>query len=141
MTEENQHPKGDTDTEEAVEIPVEYVFVAAAIAIGLSFAFRWMLLPAVILLWLAVTAGLKKSGSGLFLRNLAALIAVIVIVPIVGASWPKPAEPSGYNACVAKGIEYYRDIGSYPYLTQEPNVGRKADDVVAERCRRSERAF
>jgi hypothetical protein len=141
MTPENQEPHDEPVTEDAAEIPVEYLFVAAAIAIGLSFAFGWVLIPGVVLLWLAVTAGLKKTGTGFILRNLAALLAAVVIVPIVGASWPKPAEPSGYEVCVDKGIQYFREIGSYPYLTQEPNVGRKAEEVAAERCRRSERAF
>jgi len=38
-----------------------------------------------------------------------------------------------YDACLKEGRQYHRDIGSFPFLTD----GRKADDVVKEKCKRS----
>lgn len=43
--------------------------------------------------------------------------------------------------CVRKGVEWYRDTGSYPYFKTYPNAGRRTEDVVEERCRRSTTAF
>lgn len=39
--------------------------------------------------------------------------------------------------CTYNGIMYFRDIGSYPILTN----GRIADEVAAERCNRTVTAF
>jgi protein involved in sex pheromone biosynthesis len=41
------------------------------------------------------------------------------------------------NQCYYKGIQYFKDIGSYPYLT----TGEHADSVVERRCFRSVNAF
>ena len=37
------------------------------------------------------------------------------------------------TACVNRGIEYFREIGSYPILTSAPNEGRRAEDIAQER--------
>lgn len=42
------------------------------------------------------------------------------------------------SQCIHKGIMYYREIGSYPFLR---NGGREAIEVVRERCERSPGAF
>jgi hypothetical protein len=36
-------------------------------------------------------------------------------------------------ACTQRGVDYYREIGSYPYLSD----GRSAADEAALRCRRT----
>lgn len=41
------------------------------------------------------------------------------------------------DQCVARGIAYFREIGSYPQLTAPPNRGRDAVEVANERCRRT----
>ena len=41
------------------------------------------------------------------------------------------------ESCHKKGIEYYKEIGSYPYLSD----GRKAEDVVKEKCKRYSGCF
>lgn len=43
-----------------------------------------------------------------------------------------------YNLCVQKGIQYYKDLGSYPRLKSE-NIS--AEDKVRENCSRSTVAF
>jgi hypothetical protein len=45
------------------------------------------------------------------------------------------------NGCVENGIAYYKEIGSYPTLTSAGLVGRRAEDVVEEKCSRSAMAF
>lgn len=45
------------------------------------------------------------------------------------------------DACVERGVAYFKEIGSYPTLTTAPNAGRSADDVAVERCNRSTQAF
>lgn len=45
------------------------------------------------------------------------------------------------NACVNRGIAYFREIGSYPTLGSAPNAGRRAEDVARERCNRTTLAF
>lgn len=45
------------------------------------------------------------------------------------------------NACVERGVEYFKEIGSYPTLSSDPNKGRKAEDVARERCDRTTTAF
>lgn len=41
------------------------------------------------------------------------------------------------SACQQRGVRYYQAIGSYPYLTAEPNKGRKADELITEMCGRA----
>ena len=43
-----------------------------------------------------------------------------------------------YNSCVEKGIQYYKDIGSYPNLTTE-NISAEAK--VQQSCKNSVVAF
>lgn len=46
-----------------------------------------------------------------------------------------------YEDCIERGVKYFKEIGSYPTLSSAPNRGRKAEDVAAERCRRTTGAF
>lgn len=39
--------------------------------------------------------------------------------------------------CIANGVAYFKEIGSYPTLSD----GRDAEAVAAERCRRAPTAF
>lgn len=43
--------------------------------------------------------------------------------------------------CAARGVAYFKDIGSYPTLSSAPNAGRAAEDVALERCQRTLTAF
>lgn len=45
------------------------------------------------------------------------------------------------DACVRRGVEYFKEIGSYPTLHSSPNGGRSAEDVAIERCNRTTTAF
>lgn len=52
-----------------------------------------------------------------------------------------PAVDSKEQACVERGISYFKEIGSYPKLATAPNKGRLAADVARERCGRTVTAF
>ena len=42
-----------------------------------------------------------------------------------------------YDKCVINGIQYFKDIGAHPNLSD----GRNSEKVVQERCHRSRVAF
>jgi hypothetical protein len=48
---------------------------------------------------------------------------------------------SEVDACIQRGVTYFKEIGSYPTLLTEPNVGRSAESVAVERCNRTTTAF
>jgi hypothetical protein len=73
---------------------------------------------------------------------------LIAIVAVFSIAWifdeaeeSKAVSDFTYQACVDRGVQYYREIGSYPTLSSAPNEGRKAIDVARERCRRTTTAF
>lgn len=41
------------------------------------------------------------------------------------------------EACVSRGVAYFKEIGSYPNLSSAPNAGRSAEAVARERCNRT----
>ncbi|RUO48973.1 hypothetical protein [Pseudidiomarina donghaiensis] len=43
--------------------------------------------------------------------------------------------------CVARGVEYFKEIGSYPTLKSGTNAGRTAESVATERCKKKATAF
>lgn len=45
------------------------------------------------------------------------------------------------DACVNRGVAYFKEIGSYPTLSSAPTTGRLAEDVARERCNRTTTAF
>jgi hypothetical protein len=45
------------------------------------------------------------------------------------------------SACVARGVSYFKEVGSYPTLKSAPNSGRRAEDIALERCNRTTTAF
>lgn len=74
----------------------------------------------------------------LFNSLLICLVAAISVTSCDSGNWNRAAEIA---ACTQRGIEYFREIGSYPTLSSAPNAGRSADDVAAERCNRTTTAF
>lgn len=72
------------------------------------------------------------------------LLLGIILLGFTNCSSNHEAEmehSSELNACVERGVTYFKEIGSYPTLNSEPNVGRKAEDVANERCNRTYTAF
>ncbi len=45
------------------------------------------------------------------------------------------------EACVGRGVAYFKEVGSYPTLQSAPNAGRAAEEVARERCKRTMSAF
>jgi hypothetical protein len=96
------------------------------------------------------------------------VLGVILIAAVTNQCNPEPPPPRGPNSdtptasiptsasppnraatnysdsvrtCVARGVAYFQEIGSYPTLSSAPNAGRLAEDVAAERCSRTTTAF
>lgn len=66
--------------------------------------------------------------------KLMVLISIAAAGAMVGGC---SSEKEDLEACYRKGITYYREIGSYPNLSD----GRDANTVIGERCARSKLAF
>jgi hypothetical protein len=135
-------------------VPGEYLFFACAVVLfGLSFANPLFFLGSIIFVWLSVASHLKKTGVGFLGRNFFAALAafatsflIVLVSPdatdgTAARTASAARETTEYRRCVDKGVMYFAEIGSYPYLTQAPNRGRRAEDVAAERCERSTKAF
>ena len=45
------------------------------------------------------------------------------------------------ESCVNRGIAYFKEIGSYPYLTSNLFKGKSAEAEARERCNRTTTAF
>lgn len=79
------------------------------------------------------------------------LVAIAAVVSLSGCGGEAVStrdldveESSGASAvdeCTARGVAYFKEIGSYPVLHSEPNAGRAAEDVARERCERTTTAF
>ncbi len=72
-----------------------------------------------------------------------ALISIVVLLSSCGSDGTSDnsSATSDIASCVERGVQYYKDIGSYPTLSSAPNAGRRAEDVVLERCSRTTTAF
>ena len=68
------------------------------------------------------------------------MAALFVTASLVHAS-SFAADAPDVEACVKRGVKYFKEIGSYPKLMSAPNKGRKAEDVARERCKRTTTAF
>lgn len=64
-------------------------------------------------------------------------VAVLLSVAGCGKSGPDPQ----VEACVGRGVSYFKEMGSYPTLKSAPNAGRSAEEVARERCNRTTTAF
>jgi len=73
------------------------------------------------------------------MRNIKATVLTVVLINIsgCGSSGPDPK----VEACVSRGVAYFKEVGSYPTLKSAPNTGRRAEDVARERCNRTTTAF
>ncbi len=75
----------------------------------------------------------QKVGARHAIRNLLVFLAVLAALGGLVAWQRTDAE----EACTAKGVDYFKQIESYPYLSD----GRSAERVARERCERTTTAF
>lgn len=68
-------------------------------------------------------------------RLVIAMSASYAALLLAGCSKVPPPET---DACVARGVAYFKEIGSYPTLQSS---GESADRVARERCARTTTAF
>ena len=74
-------------------------------------------------------------------RSLRLLILLGVSVVVSACGNGDTRRKTTVDTCVENGIAYYKEIGSYPTLTSADFSGRRAEDVAAEKCSRSQLAF
>jgi hypothetical protein len=65
----------------------------------------------------------------------------VAALSVLGACGSDEAHAREVEACAARGVAYFKEIGSYPTLSAAPNAGRSAEDVAIERCNRTTTAF
>ena len=63
------------------------------------------------------------------------LILLLFSTALVGCT--KTSDKPEFKSCLTKGAAYFREIGSYPKLSD----GRDADTVAKERCYNTTGAF
>ena len=54
------------------------------------------------------------------------------------SSHNKISEYDSVDACISRGIAYFKEVGAYPILT---TTGENAEQVAKERCNRTTTAF
>jgi hypothetical protein len=78
------------------------------------------------------------------MRKILLIIAAIFLLIFFGPKYCGDSSETGSGSanskmdeCIAQGIAYFKDIGSFPNLS----TGRNAVEVAKERCRRTTNAF
>ena len=66
---------------------------------------------------------------------------LLLAYALVACGSDKSVAISPVAACAERGIAYFRTIRSYPTLHSAPNIGRSAETVALERCKRDLAAF
>lgn len=72
-------------------------------------------------------------------QRLVILLGILVAISACGNG--DGSRTTAVDTCVENGIAYYKEVGSYPTLTSAGFAGRRAEDVAAEKCSRSQLAF
>ncbi len=73
------------------------------------------------------------------MQTFQAFVCVVVLLGVAGCGKSNP-DPQ-VEACVERGVSYFKEVGSYPTLKSAPNAGRSAEEVARERCNRTTTAF
>ena len=80
-----------------------------------------------------------------FAKEIGLVLAVACAATGCGGGTPSsPAQTAAADSvaqCAARGVTYFKEIGSYPTLSSAPDAGRLAEDVAIERCQRTLTAF
>lgn len=66
------------------------------------------------------------------------LFVVFVIKHIISGSKEGNTQNDEIEACISRGIAYFKEVGAYPILT---TTGENAEVVAKERCNRTTTAF
>lgn len=76
----------------------------------------------------------------MYVINSIRIATIGIIFFSLGGCAPSGPGPD-IEACVGRGIAYFKEIDAYPTLKSAPNAGRSADEVARERCQRTVTAF
>lgn len=71
--------------------------------------------------------------TGLFV-----FIIYIIVTKIVSCRQETASKNTEIDACISRGVAYFKEVGAYPTLT---TTGENAEDVARERCNRTTTAF
>lgn len=72
-------------------------------------------------------------GTGLCI-----LFAYFVVTKVVSCHQNNSNQNAEIDACISRGIAYFKEVGAYPTLT---TTGENAEAVAKERCNRTTTAF
>jgi len=72
------------------------------------------------------------------MKNIITTLLLTFLIASCGKSEENKKEDKRiYHRCVNNGVEYFKEIGSYPTLKSAPNKGKHALEVARERCKRA----
>lgn len=65
----------------------------------------------------------------------------MLVDPPAAVEKPYQSGPVRASDCYSKGVEYYKEIGSYPTLSSAPYQGKPADMLIHQACSKNPQAF
>lgn len=69
-------------------------------------------------------------------------IVLVLVGILVGCGQKDSAkEFKEFKECVARGVAYFKEVGSYPIMQSPLYRGKDADTEIKERCSRTPTAF
>ena len=68
---------------------------------------------------------------------MATRILALLLITSAACSSSGADDQAALDRCVSNGVAYFKEIGSYPTLSD----GREAEDVAIDRCSRTTTAF
>lgn len=68
-------------------------------------------------------------------------LALGAVVIVIALSHCMSAKSPEFLKCTELGIEFYKEVGSYPFLQSKELRGKSTKEHVEEICRRNSRAF
>lgn len=64
------------------------------------------------------------------IKNILITLCIIGLTACSSSKGDSDNQNAEYNACIGKGVKYYKMIGSYPTLS----TGENADSKIREKC-------
>ena len=66
------------------------------------------------------------------------IVLIVASFGVISCSGGNTASNAEIEACISRGIAYFKEVDAYPTLT---TTGENAEDVARERCNRTTTAF
>lgn len=80
----------------------------------------------------------KAHVRAITIRSYAPVVSLVVLLLIGIGFFIKYSmdREAAIEACVERGVNFYKGSDSYPRFTSYPNRGRPTEEVVREKCQR-----